>query len=109
MKKPIKVYAEQGHAAEKDWLRHLVHPIRAHWGDGTPEWRQWEKDFDFYKILFLLTDSIAESDVVFLPMTFNYYANKGLPDLLQKFRYKGMTEKFFKYSNNGFPKLFIVA
>ena len=78
----IKVYTEKDHAEEKDWLRHLVHPIRAHWGDGTPEWRQWEKDFYFYKILFLLTDSIDESDVVFLPMTFNYYVKNNKLDLL---------------------------
>jgi len=78
----IKVYTEKGHGEEKEWLRHLVHPIRAHWGDGTPEWRKWEKDFDFYKILFLLTDSIDESDVVFLPMTFNYYVKNNKLDLL---------------------------
>jgi len=78
----IKVYTEKGHANKKDWLQYLIHPIRAHWGDGTPEWRQWEKDFEFYKILFLLTNNIAESDVVFLPMTFNYYANNNKLDLL---------------------------
>ena len=76
MSNQIKVYAEKGHAEEKDWLRHLIYPIRAYWGDGTPDWSQWQKGFEFYKVLFTLTDRIDESDVVFLPMTLNYYAKK---------------------------------
>ena len=73
MKKQVKVYAEQGHAEEKDWLRHLIHPIRAWWGDGTAQWDQWASGFEFYKDLFVLSDEIKESDAVFLPMTLNYY------------------------------------
>ena len=73
MKKQVKVYAEQGHSEEKDWLRHLIHPIRAWWGDGTTQWEQWAPDFEFYKGLFVLSDEIQDSDAVFLPMTLNYY------------------------------------
>ena len=73
MKKQVKVYAEQGHAEQKDWLRHLIHPIRAWWGDGTAQWEQWAPGFEFYKDLFVLSDEIEESDAVFLPMTLNYY------------------------------------
>lgn len=73
MKKQVKVYAEQGHAEEKDWLRHLIHPVRAWWGDGTAQWEQWAPGFEFYKDLFVLSDEIEESDAVFLPMSLNYY------------------------------------
>ena len=73
MKKQVKVYAEQGHAEEKDWLRHLIHPIRSWWGDGTAQWEQWAPGFEFYKDLFVLSEEIKESDAVFLPMTLNYY------------------------------------
>jgi len=71
--RPIEVYAEQGHAEEKDWLRYLIHPIRAWWGDGTSQWEQWVPNFEFYKDLFVLSDEIQDSDAVFLPMTLNYY------------------------------------
>ena len=73
LKKPVKVYAEQGHAEKKDWLRHLIHPIRAWWGDGTDQWERWAPGFEFYKNFFVLSDEISDSDVVFLPMTLNYY------------------------------------
>ena len=82
MKKQVKVYAEQGHAEEKDWLRHLIHPIRAWWGDGTAQWEQWASGFEFYKDLFVLSDEIEDSDAVFLPMTLNYYIkNKKILDV----------------------------
>ena len=73
LKKRVKVYTEQGHSEEKDWLRHLIHPIRAWWGDGTDQWERWAPGFEFYKNLFVLTDEISDSDVVFLPMSLNYY------------------------------------
>lgn len=73
---PIKVYTENWHAAENDWLRYLIHPIRAWWGDGTPDWEQWANGFDLYKHLFVLTNNIVDSDVVFLPMTLNYYIDR---------------------------------
>jgi len=41
--KKIRVYTEN-HASEKYWLNHLVHPVRAFWGDGTDDWPKWEKD-----------------------------------------------------------------
>jgi len=70
---PIKVYAENGHAGQGNWLRYLIHPIRAWWGDGTAQWERWASGFEFYKNLFVLSDEIADSDVVFLPMSLNYY------------------------------------
>ena len=78
MSDPIKVYAEKGHATEKDWVNHLVHPIRAFWGDGTKDWPKWEKGFLFYKDYFVLTDIPNDSDVSFLPLTLNYYINNKL-------------------------------
>ena len=82
MNEQIKVYTEKGDSEEKDWLRHLIHPIRAHWGDGTDEWSQWQKDFEFYKVLFSITDKMNECDVVFLPLTLNYYANNKKLDVV---------------------------
>jgi len=41
--KKIRVYTEN-HGEAKYWQNHLIHPIRAYWGDGTPEWDKWEKD-----------------------------------------------------------------
>ena len=49
--KKIRVYTEN-HAPERFWLNHLVHPVRAFWGDGTDDWPKWEKDFLFYKDYF---------------------------------------------------------
>ena len=59
MKKQVKIYAEQGHAEEKDWLRHLIHPIRSWWGDGTAQWEQWAPGFEFYKDFFVLSRSFG--------------------------------------------------
>jgi len=83
--KPILVYTEKGHGKEKDWVNHLVYPIRAYWGDGTSEWPKWEKDFQFYKTYFELTDDPNEGDVGFLPMTLNYYINNNQMQLVDSF------------------------
>ena len=69
----VKVYTEQGHAEKKDWLKHLIHPVRAWWGDGTDQWERWAPDFEFYRDLFVLSNEIEDADVVFLPMSLNYY------------------------------------
>ena len=82
MNSRIRVYTEKDHADKQYWVNHLVHPIRAYWGDGTPEWNQWKDDFEYFKRLFSLTDKIDESDVVFLPMTLNYYAKNKKLDLV---------------------------
>jgi len=82
---PILVYSEKSHGKEKDMVNHLVHPIRAYWGDGTVEWPIWEKDFHFYKTYFELTDDPNESDVAFLPMTLNYYINNNCMELVDSF------------------------
>jgi len=50
--KKIRVYTEN-HGDAKYWQNHLIHPIRAYWGDGTSEWDKWEKDFKFYKKYFV--------------------------------------------------------
>ena len=70
--KKIRVYTEN-HASEKYWLSHLVHPVRAFWGDGTEDWSKWEKNFLFYKDYFEITFDINKSDIGFLPLTLNYY------------------------------------
>lgn len=85
MLKPIIVYTEKWHADEVDWVNHLVHPIRAYWGDGTAEWSKWEKDFHFYKTYFELIDDINEADVGFLPLTLNYYINNNNMELVDSF------------------------
>ena len=71
--KPLRIYTETNHAPELEWVNHLVHPVRAYWGDGTAEWPKWKKDFQFFKTYFQLTDDINEAAVGFLPMTINYY------------------------------------
>ena len=85
---PLKVFTENWHADEKDWLKYLIHPIRAWWGDGTTEWDEWATNFKFYKHLFILTDDLVDSDIVFLPMTVNYYINNNklglIDDLISK-------------------------
>ena len=49
---PLKIYTEKGHADTKDWLKYLIHPIRAWWGDGTSEWKTWALGFEFYNECF---------------------------------------------------------
>ena len=83
--KPILVYTEKGHANRNEWRNHLVHPIRAYWGDGTPEWDKWEKDFEFYKKYFVISDEPQNSDVAFLPFNLNYYSNNNKIDILNNF------------------------
>jgi hypothetical protein len=75
--KKIRVYTEN-HAPIFFWLNHLVHPVRAFWGDGTEDWPKWEKDFLFYKNYFEITFDIKESDIGFLPLTLNYYIKNNL-------------------------------
>lgn len=73
MSKPLKVYAEKNHADEKYWLRYLINPIKAYWGDGTVDWPCWEENFRYYKKNFIIEDKLENADVVFLPLTLNYY------------------------------------
>ena len=73
MNNPISAYTEKDHADKQYWIDHLIHPVRAYWGDGTDEWFKWEKHFQFYTNHFVLTDNPMESDVCFLPLTLNYY------------------------------------
>ena len=68
---PIKVYAEKDHADKKYWLRYLISPIKAYWGDGTLDWHRWEDDFKYYKKIFILENKLENADVVFLPLTLN--------------------------------------
>ncbi len=69
----IKVYSEKNHAQKSEWINHLIHPVRAYWGDGTDEWYKWENDFQFYKNNFELVYNPNECNVAFLPLTLNYY------------------------------------
>lgn len=85
MLKPIRIYTETNHASEMDWVNYLVHPIRAYWGDGTAEWSKWEKDFQFYKAYYELTENPNEADIGFLPMTLNYYINNNSMKLVDSF------------------------
>ena len=80
----IKVYSEKNHAPESEWINHLVHPIRAYWGDGTDEWPTWEKDFSFYKKYFSFVETPSESKVGILPLTLNYYISQNKLDLVNK-------------------------
>ena len=69
----INLYTDQTHSDETSWLKYLIHPIRAHWGDGTKEWSEWKDNFLFYKDYFKIVENAKESDVGFLPLTLNYY------------------------------------
>ena len=87
-KNRINVFVEEGHANKEEWLQYLVHPIRAFWGDGTEEWEKWEKDFQYYKDYFTITDDILKSDIGFLPLTLNYYINNRKLGLVDNFAEK---------------------
>lgn len=67
------IYVPTGHAPESEYRNFLIHPVRAFWGDGTPEWNKYEYDFSFYLYRIELTNSIADADAVFLPLALNYY------------------------------------
>ena len=53
MNDSIKVFSDVDYSVKHHWRNHLIHPIRAYLGDGTPEWKKWEKDFLFYKDNFI--------------------------------------------------------
>ena len=69
----IKIYTEKNHSLKKDWLKYLIHPIKAYWGDGTLEWSRHKESFKFHKLYFTITEDIKKADVAFLPLTLNYY------------------------------------
>ena len=69
----IKIYTEQNHSLKKDWLKYLIHPIKAYWGDGTIDWDKYKESFKFHKLYFTITEDIIKADVAFLPLTLNYY------------------------------------
>ena len=75
----FRIYTEQNHSLEKDWLKYLIHPIKAYWGDGTLDWGKHKENFKFHKLYFRITVNITKADVAFLPLTLNYYTkNKEL-------------------------------
>lgn len=80
----IKVYSVINHAPESFWRNHLVHPVRAFWGDGTDEWSKWENNFSFYKKYFSIVKSPDESNVGFLPLTLNYYISQNKLELISE-------------------------
>ena len=69
----IKIYTEQNHSLKKDWLKYLIHPIKAYWGDGTIDWDKYKESFKFHKLYFTITEDITKADAAFLPLTLNYY------------------------------------
>ena len=94
---PIRVFTEKNHGEAKDWRNHLIHPIRAYWGDGTSEWDKWKKDFKFYKKYFVISDEPEKSDAAFLPFTLNYYSNNNKIDIL-----KNLLSKMQQFDNKVF-------
>ena len=88
MIEPVIVYSEDDHGDAKDWRNYLIHPIRSYWGDGTLEWDKWEKHFDFYKSIFVLSDKPQNADVAFLPFTLNYYSKHNKINLFKNFLVK---------------------
>jgi len=80
----INVYTEQTHSDETSWLGHLIHPIRAYWGDGTKEWSKWSDNFLLYKDYFKIVENTIESEVGFLPLTLNYYVKNNKLSLVDK-------------------------
>tara|TARA_S200000501_G_scaffold243608_1_gene228076 strand:+ start:206 stop:1279 length:1074 start_codon:yes stop_codon:yes gene_type:complete len=83
--KKILVYTQGGHADKTAWVNHLVHPVRAYWGDGTSEWLKHKKDFVFFTKYFELTDNVKDCEVAFLPLTLNYYFKNNKSHLLKNF------------------------
>ena len=69
----IRIYTEKNHSFKKDWLRYLIHPIKAYWGDGTSKWVEQSDNFKFHKLYFTITSDITKADAAFLPLTLNYY------------------------------------
>lgn len=80
----INLYTEQTHSDETSWLNHLIHPIRAFWGDGTREWSKWSDNFLHYKDHFKIVTNTIESDVGFLPLTLNYYVKNNKLNLVNE-------------------------
>lgn len=70
---PIRIYTEHSHAEESYWQRFLVHPVRAFWGDGSPQWGEYESAFAFFKDIFQIVPEVEQADIVVLPMTWNFY------------------------------------
>ena len=105
---PIRVFTEKNHASEKYWQDHLIHPIRAYWGDGTPEWDKWEKDFEFYKKYFVISDEPQNSDVAFLPFNLNYYSNNNKIDILNNFvsKMQQVDKKVFVWVEGDYDVIF---
>lgn len=69
----IRIYTEDNHAPRSDWRNNLILILKAFWGDGT----DWDRDSIAYlRDYFTLTASIADADVVALPMAWNYYVNR---------------------------------
>jgi hypothetical protein len=69
----INIFVPEGHAETEFWLRYLIHPLKAFWGDGTANWSDHESDFRFYEPYFNPTSTINSAECAFLPMTLNYY------------------------------------
>ena len=80
----ISFYTEESHSDETSWLKYLIHPIRAYWGDGTKEWSKWKDNFSFYKDYFKIVRNIKDCDVGFLPLTLNYYVKEKKIGLVNK-------------------------
>ena len=80
----ISLYTDKTHADQTSWLNHLIHPVRAYWGDGTREWEKWKENFIFYKNYFKIVEDIKESDVGFLPLTLNYYIRNNRLNLVDE-------------------------
>lgn len=71
----IRIYSQSPveHALKKDWQRYLIHPLRFFFGDGTPEWPQYEQAFSFYQELYDYTEHLEAADIHVLPFAINYY------------------------------------
>ena len=116
---PIKVYSVKDHSPTQDWVNHLIHPLRAYWGDGTLDWPKWEPEFKFYKKYFVITHDINDCEVGFAPLSLNYYLENNafnkldqLANTLDEFGKKlyiwveGDNEIFYQKSNCIFIKYF---
>jgi len=84
-KDKIKIYTEKNHSFKNDWLKFLIHPIKAYWGDGTSDWDKYKQNFEYHKSYFTITEDIIRADLAFLPLTLNYYINSRTLYKVEKF------------------------
>ena len=82
----ISFYTEKGHADKKFWPNFMINPLKAYWSyENVNDWGIYADQYNWLKDLFKPTNKIEKADVVFLPLTLNYYVNTNNLRLVDEF------------------------